>query len=120
MPEFKIQHITRYTYEGPVRDSANQIILFPIKDEYQDVVKQELTITGDPVIDTYIDYYGNEVGSFTYSEPHSYVNYQFKNIGNYQTQATYPVMIFFRHTMGRPEAPALYGALYRFFKTGIF
>jgi len=71
MPEFKIQHITKYTYPGPVRDSANQIILFPIKDEYQDVVKQELSITGDPVIDTYIDYYGNEVGSFTYSEPHS-------------------------------------------------
>jgi len=70
MPEFEIQHITRYIYDGPVRDSANQIILFPIKDEYQDVIKQELTITGNPVVDTHIDYYGNEVGSFTYSEPH--------------------------------------------------
>jgi len=71
MPEFKIQHITKYTYPSPVRDSANQIILFPIKDEYQEVIRQELTITGDPVIDTYIDYYGNEVGSFTHSEPHT-------------------------------------------------
>ena len=71
MPEFEIQHITRYMYEGPVRDSANQIILFPIKDEFQDVIKQELHITGNPVVDTHIDYYGNEVGSFTYSEPHS-------------------------------------------------
>lgn len=71
MPEFKIQHITKYTYEGPVRDSANQIILFPIKDEYQEVIKQELHITGNPVVDTHIDYYGNEVGSFTYSEPHA-------------------------------------------------
>lgn len=70
MPEFKIQHITKYTYPSPVRDSANQIILFPIHDEYQDVVRQELNITGDPVIDTYTDYYGNEVGGFTYSEPH--------------------------------------------------
>lgn len=70
MPEFEIQHITRYVYESPVRDSANQIILFPIKDNYQDVLKQELTITGNPSVDTYIDYYGNEVGSFTYSEPH--------------------------------------------------
>jgi transglutaminase-like putative cysteine protease len=70
MPEFEIQHITRYIYESPVRDSANQIILFPIRDEFQDVVKQELTITGNPVVDTHIDYYGNEVGSFTYSEPH--------------------------------------------------
>ena len=71
MPEFEIQHTTRYIYEGPVRDSANQIILFPIKDEYQDVVKQDLTITGHPIVDTHTDYYGNEVGSFTYSEPHS-------------------------------------------------
>jgi len=74
MPEFEIQHITRYIYEGPERDSANQIILFPIKDEYQDVLKQELTITGNPVVDTYTDYYGNEVGTFTYSEPHWYLN----------------------------------------------
>ena len=70
MPEFEIQHITRYIYESPVRDSANQIILFPIKDDYQDVIKQELTISGNPVVDTHIDYYGNEVGSFTYSDPH--------------------------------------------------
>ena len=71
MPEFEIQHITRYIYEDLVRDSANQIILFPIKDAYQDVLKQELVITGNPAVDTHIDYYGNEVGSFTYSEPHS-------------------------------------------------
>lgn len=71
MPEFEIQHITRYIYEGPARDSANQIILFPIKDQYQDVIKQELVITGNPQVDTHIDYYGNEVGSFTYSEPHT-------------------------------------------------
>jgi transglutaminase-like putative cysteine protease len=71
MPEFEIQHITRYIYDSPARDSANQIILFPLKDEYQDVLKQEITITGHPIVDTHIDYYGNEVGSFTYSEPHS-------------------------------------------------
>jgi transglutaminase-like putative cysteine protease len=71
MPEFEIQHITRYIYEGTVRDSANQIILFPIKDQYQDVLKQELTITGNPLVDTHTDYYGNEVGSFTYTDKHS-------------------------------------------------
>jgi transglutaminase-like putative cysteine protease len=71
MPEFQIQHVTRYIYDSLVRDSANQIILFPIKDAYQDVLKQEITITGHPIVDSHIDYYGNEVGSFTYSEPHS-------------------------------------------------
>jgi len=71
MPEFKIQHITRYSYPAAVRDGANQIILYPIQDEYQEVVRQELHITGDPSIDTFIDYYGNKVGSFTRNEPHS-------------------------------------------------
>jgi transglutaminase-like putative cysteine protease len=71
MPDFKIQHITKYIYEGPVRDSANQIILYPIQDEYQTVLKQELTITGNPAVDTYVDYYGNQVGSFTRREPHT-------------------------------------------------
>jgi len=71
MPDFRIEHITRYTYPAPVRDSANQIILYPIKDIFQEVTRQELTITGDPVIDTFIDYYGNEVGTFTHSEPHT-------------------------------------------------
>ena len=71
MPEFKIQHLTKYTYPAPVRDSANQIILYPIQDEWQEVIKQEIRISGDLVIDTFIDYYGNKVGDFTYSEPHS-------------------------------------------------
>lgn len=71
MPEFKIQHITKYTYDGPVRDSANQIILYPIKDDYQEVIKHEIKISGDPSVDIHIDYYGNEVGDFTYIEPHS-------------------------------------------------
>jgi len=71
MPDFRIEHITRYTYPSPVRDSANQIILYPIRDEYQEVIRQELHISGDPVVDTFIDYYGNEVGTFTYSQQHT-------------------------------------------------
>jgi len=45
-------------------------MLFPISDEYQELVKQKLLITGNPIIETYKDYYGNEVGSFTYIQPH--------------------------------------------------
>ncbi|HEY8971755.1 MAG TPA: transglutaminase family protein [Puia sp.] len=71
MPRFNIHHITKYTYEGPVRDSANQIVLFPIKDEFQDVLKQVLSISGDPAVDVYKDYYGNEIGTFTHAESHT-------------------------------------------------
>jgi transglutaminase-like putative cysteine protease len=70
MPKFKIHHVTRYHYDAPVRDSASQVLLFPIQDEFQQVVKQELNITGEPVVDIYRDYYGNEVGSFMNAEPH--------------------------------------------------
>src|ERR1700679_2496853 len=71
MPRFNIHHITKYTYEGPVSDGANQIVLYPVKDEFQEVLSQELTITGEPLIEVYEDYYGNEIGSFTQAEPHS-------------------------------------------------
>jgi transglutaminase-like putative cysteine protease len=71
MPRFSIHHITKYTYEGPVRDSANQIVLFPVKDEYQEILRHDLAITGDPAVEIYKDYYGNEVGSFTNAEPHN-------------------------------------------------
>ena len=71
MPRFIIHHVTKYTYESPVRDSANQVMLYPIKDNYQEVSKQELTITGEPVVDIYKDYYGNEVGAFMYAAQHN-------------------------------------------------
>lgn len=70
MPKFKIHHITRYCYEVPVVDSANQIMLFPLEDDCQDVLRHELIITGEPVIDLYLDYYGNKVGSFMYTPSH--------------------------------------------------
>jgi transglutaminase-like putative cysteine protease len=71
MPRFIIHHVTKYAYESPVRDSANQVMLYPVKDNYQEVLKQELTITGEPVVDIYKDYYGNEVGAFMYTDPHN-------------------------------------------------
>jgi transglutaminase-like putative cysteine protease len=71
MPRFKIHHVTKYSYEVPVRDSANQVILFPINDDFQEVIKQQLSITGEPAVERYHDYYGNEVGLFMQAEPHS-------------------------------------------------
>jgi transglutaminase-like putative cysteine protease len=70
MSKFSIRHITRYLYEVPVRDSANQIMLYPLKDDYQEVLEHKIMITGDPVVDVHLDYFGNEVGIFTHSQPH--------------------------------------------------
>lgn len=71
MPRFQIHHITKYSYQNPVVDSANQVILFPIQDNYQELLKQKLKITGDPPVERYNDYYGNEVGLFMHAEPHT-------------------------------------------------
>ena len=62
MPRFIIHHVTQYTYPEPVRDSANQVMLFPVKDENQEVQSQQLNITGEPMVEVYKDYYGNEQG----------------------------------------------------------
>lgn len=70
MPKFKIRHITKYTYETAVRDSANQIMLYPVKNDLQTVLQHSLTITGDPSIDLYNDAYGNQIGTFTHARPH--------------------------------------------------
>jgi transglutaminase-like putative cysteine protease len=70
MSKFKIRHITKYTYEDTVRDSANQIMLYPIKDEFQEVVQHQVIISGNPSVNIHKDYYGNEVGTFTHAHPH--------------------------------------------------
>ncbi|MCW3089232.1 MAG: transglutaminase protein [Ferruginibacter sp.] len=70
MPRIFIHHVTKYTYPEPVRDSANQVMLYPIKDENQEVQSQRLTITGEPFVEQFRDYYGNEAGSFMNIAPH--------------------------------------------------
>ncbi|MNX91245.1 Protein-glutamine gamma-glutamyltransferase [compost metagenome] len=70
MPEFNIKHITKYTYESPVRESVNHIILYPIEDTFQKIIKHTLKISGNPKVDVFTDYYSNKIGFFTYSERH--------------------------------------------------
>jgi transglutaminase-like putative cysteine protease len=70
MSKFKIRHTTKYSYEVPVRDSANQIMLYPLKDDFQEVSEHSIWITGFPMVEKHIDYFGNEAGTFTHTQPH--------------------------------------------------
>lgn len=70
MGSYKIKHITRYAYPSPVIDCTNQIMLYPIFDSYLEVRKQEITITGYPAIEVFIDHFGNRVGMFSLIKPH--------------------------------------------------
>ncbi len=70
MPVFKIHHITKYIYDRPVRESANQIKIYPFSFLGQETMNHELNITGDPNINEFNDYFGNKVGWFMVNEPH--------------------------------------------------
>ena len=76
MPEYHIKHITRYSYTSPVIDSANQILLYPVHDDLQQVKRHELGISENPSIEIFSDYYGNRVGIFTIIRPHDELHIQ--------------------------------------------
>jgi transglutaminase-like putative cysteine protease len=70
MPIFYIKHITKYSYSNPVIDGANLIRLHPINDDYQTVVSHFISVTNNPLVETYTDFYNNKVGTFSIPEPH--------------------------------------------------
>ncbi|PWA05186.1 transglutaminase family protein [Flavobacterium psychrotolerans] len=71
MAVFKIVHITKYQYNWPIKESINEIRLFPHNFENQDVLQYELLITHNPEVEISKDYYGNRVGNFNNLEAHS-------------------------------------------------
>lgn len=71
MPDYKIKHITRYTYASPVIDCTNQIMLYPIIDNRLEVKKHEIKVSGDPEIEIFVDYFANRVGAFSIVKPHT-------------------------------------------------
>jgi transglutaminase-like putative cysteine protease len=45
-------------------------MLYPLKDEFQEVIEHQIIISGSPSVNIHKDYYGNEVGTFTQAHPH--------------------------------------------------
>ncbi|RFM25969.1 transglutaminase family protein [Deminuibacter soli] len=71
MPVFKIHHITRYEYDRPVKESVNDIRIYPYQGPDQEVLLHELNITTHPEIQTHIDYWGNKNGVFNVLQQHT-------------------------------------------------
>jgi transglutaminase-like putative cysteine protease len=74
MPTYRIQHITKYKYDRPVKESVSQIKIFPIEDVNQQLVSFDLQISGNPFVDMSKDYFGNKVGDFSLLPPHNELN----------------------------------------------
>ncbi len=65
MAVFKIQHITKYQYDAPIKESANQLKIFPLNIEEQEILSHELEITGNPLLNKFVDYWDNLGAFFT-------------------------------------------------------
>jgi len=70
MPVFNIHHITKYEYDRPVKESVNEIKIFPFADYTQETLHHQVNITGHPDIFMIHDYWGNRAGMFNLMAPH--------------------------------------------------
>jgi transglutaminase-like putative cysteine protease len=74
MPVYKIHHITRYEYDRPIRESTNEIKLYPFICREQETLQHDITVTDAPKVETYMDYWGNKTGTFNVLAPHRFLN----------------------------------------------
>lgn len=71
MPIYKIHHVTRYEYDRPVRESMNEIKIYPFSCKEQETLQHEVQITGNPKIELFTDYWGNKTGTFNVLQSHN-------------------------------------------------
>ena len=70
MPVFNIHHITKYEYDRPVKESVNEIRIYPFSGSGQETLHHELHISGHPEIYLIQDYWGNRIGMFNLMPSH--------------------------------------------------
>src|SRR5690606_31137124 len=46
-------------------------MLYPVTDDYQEIIMHSLAITGNPTVEQHTESFGNRVGTFTHPQPHS-------------------------------------------------
>src|SRR6185312_1624825 len=70
MPVFNIHHITKYEYDRPVKESVNEIRIYPFAGPEQEALHHQLNITDQPEIMLIDDYWGNRTGMFNLMPSH--------------------------------------------------
>ncbi len=71
MSLFNIHHITKYEYDRPVKESVNEIKIYPFNSPVQHVMSHEINITGNPEVMIATDYWGNRNGMFNLMASHT-------------------------------------------------
>lgn len=64
MPVFNIHHITKYEYDRAIKESVNEIRIYPFADPAQETLHHQINITGQPEVFFIKDYWGNQAGMF--------------------------------------------------------
>ena len=70
MPVFNIHHVTRYDYDRPVKESVNEIRIYPYVSPEQEILYHQLNITNQPDVLKVKDYWGNQIGMFNLMAHH--------------------------------------------------
>jgi transglutaminase-like putative cysteine protease len=70
MPVFNIHHVTKYEYDRPVKESVNEVRIYPFAGPGQEVLFHELNVTDNPDILLINDYWGNKAGMFNLMASH--------------------------------------------------
>lgn len=70
MPVFKIHHVTKYSYNRPIKESVNQVRIYPIASPQQEILQHEVMITDAPELLFFLDYWGNRCADFSLPEAH--------------------------------------------------
>jgi transglutaminase-like putative cysteine protease len=68
--DLSISHLTRYTYEGAVKDSFNEARLQPVSDHLQQCVDFRFLISPEASVRDYPDFFSNCVHYFDVPDPH--------------------------------------------------
>lgn len=91
MPVFTIHHITKYEYDRPVKESVNEIKIYPFADSTLEVLHHEINITGQPDILVLKDYWGNRTGMFNLMLSHKELVIESKLIAKTVTPSVSPI-----------------------------
>lgn len=70
MPVYNIHHVTKYEYDRPVKESVNEIKIFPYTENAQETLHHQVNITNHPEILMVQDYWGNRLGMFNLMASH--------------------------------------------------
>jgi len=66
----RVRHLTRFVYDGPATDSYNDARLCPISDPLQRCESFQLRIDPEVLVNTYHDFYQNQVDHFEIPDDH--------------------------------------------------